>query len=102
MQAKEKSAIQNSIWREKLDIIADMLSAIHRRLKIAEAEQAYIKYGLGQDVFYCFSDREFGEWFNITREKTLKILSLFVGRLDCVNYIFLAECINGKREERWG
>lgn len=74
-QAEGKSAIQNPAWREKLDTIADMLSAIRRRLKIAEVEQAYTKYGSGQDVFYCFSDRELGEWFNLTREEILKILS---------------------------
>lgn len=74
-QAEGKSAIQNPSWREKLDTIADMLNSIRRRLKVAEAEKAYTKYGSGQDVFYCFSDRELGEWFNLTREEILKILS---------------------------
>jgi hypothetical protein len=74
-QAEGKSAIQNPIWRKKLDTIADMLNDIRRRLKVAEAEHTYTKYGSGQDVFYCFSDRELGEWFNLTREEILKILS---------------------------
>ena len=74
-QAEGKSAIQNPSWREKLDTIADMLNSIRRRLKVAEAEKAYTKYGSGQDVFYCFSDRELGEWFNLTREEILKVLS---------------------------
>lgn len=74
-QAEGKSAIQNPSWREKLDTIADMLNSIRGRLKVAEAEKAYTKYGSGQDVFYCFSDRELGEWFNLTREEILKVLS---------------------------
>lgn len=77
-----------------------MLNDIRRRLKVAEAEHTYTKYGSGQDVFYCFSDRELGEWFNLTREEILKILSSICRRLDCVNYIFLAEGINGKEKER--
>ena len=74
-QAEGKSAVHNPSWREKLDTIADMLNSIRRRLKIAEAEKAYTKYGSGQDVFYCFSDSELGEWFNLTIEEILKVLS---------------------------
>lgn len=53
-QAEGKSAVHNPSWREKLDTIADMLNSIRRRLKIAEAEKAYTKYGSGQDVFLLF------------------------------------------------
>lgn len=74
-RAEGKSAVQNPSWREKLDTIADMLNSIRRRLKIAKAEKVYTKYGSGQDVFYCFLDGELGEWFNLTREEILKILS---------------------------
>lgn len=74
-QMEGKSAIQNPSWREKLDTIADMLNSIRRRLKVAEAGGAYTKYGSGEDVFYCFSDYELGEWFNLTREEILKVLS---------------------------
>lgn len=70
-----KSAIQNPLWREKLDTIADMLNSIRRRLKVAEAGGAYTKYDSGEDVIYCFSDYELGEWFNLTREEILKVLS---------------------------
>lgn len=74
-QSEGKSAIQNPAWREKLDTIGDMLASIRRRLKIAEEEKAYTKYGSGGDVFYCFSDSHVGDWFNLTREEILKILS---------------------------
>lgn len=74
-QSEGKSAVQNPMWREKLDTIADMLTSIRRRLKIAETEKGYTKYGTGEDVFYCFCDSELGEWFNLTREEILKVLS---------------------------
>ena len=74
-QFNGKSSIQNPSWREKLYAITDMLTAIRRRLKIAEKEKAYFKRGTGENVVYCFNDRELGEWFNYTREEILKILS---------------------------
>ncbi len=74
-QAEGKSAVQNPLWREKLDVVADMLVSIRRRLKIAEAEKAYTKYGTGENVFYCFSDGALSDWFNLTREEILKVLS---------------------------
>lgn len=57
-QADGKSSVQNQLWREKLYTIADMLTAIRRRLKIAKEEHAYSIYGQGEDVFYCFHDRD--------------------------------------------
>ena len=49
-QADGKSSVQNSLWREKLYTITDMLTAIRRRLKIAKKEKAYSTYGTGEDV----------------------------------------------------
>ena len=46
-QAQGKSAIQNPIWREKFEVISDMLASLRRRLKIAEAEKTYSKHGTG-------------------------------------------------------
>ena len=74
-QADGKSSVQNSLWREKLYTITDMLTAIRRRLKIAKKEKAYSTYGTGEDVAYCFYDRELAEWLNSTREEILKIHS---------------------------
>ena len=74
-QADGKSSVQNPLWREKLYTIADMLTAIRRRLKVAKEEKAYSILGQGEDVAYCFYDCELGEWFNSTREEILKILS---------------------------
>ena len=74
-QAEGKSFIKNAVWREKLYTIADMLTAIRRRLKVAKEEQAYSSYDTGAEVVYFFHDRELMEWFNSTREEILKILS---------------------------
>ena len=74
-QADGKSSVQNSLWREKLYTITDMLTAIRRRLRIAKKENAYSTYGTGEDVAYYFCDRELAEWLNSTREEILKILS---------------------------
>lgn len=99
-QADGKSSIQNSLWREKLYTITDMLTAIRRRLKIAKKEKAYSTYGTGEDVAYCFYDRELAEWLNSTREEILKFYRLFVKRLDFGNYIFGNIDIDGKRTRR--
>ena len=74
-QAEGKAIIQNPDWRNKLDNISEMLVSIRRRLKIAKAECAYTVHGTGDNVFYCFRDREIEEWFNLTRREILKILS---------------------------
>ena len=73
-KSEGKSAISNDEWREKLNVIGDMLSALRRRLKIAKAAGAYSTYG-EEEVMYCFSDRQLGEWFDSTREEIVKILS---------------------------
>lgn len=75
-QSEGKSTINNPMWRQKLDNIGDMLASIRRRLKIAEEESAFTKTNSSDnEVFYCFRDRELEEWFNITREEILKVLS---------------------------
>lgn len=74
-KSEGKSYLTNEEWREKLDIISDMLVALRRRLKIARETGAYSIYG-EEEVMYCFYDRELGAWFDSTREEVLKILSL--------------------------
>ncbi|WP_294143514.1 HNH endonuclease [uncultured Clostridium sp.] len=74
-QFEGKSLIQNPVWRKKLDTVVDLLTSIRRRLKIAKDEQAYTTYGSGEDVFYCFCDKSLGDWFNLTRDEILKIMS---------------------------
>ena len=74
-RAEGKASVQNPDWREKLYNIVDILTAIRRRLIIAEKEHSYSYCGGGTDGFYCFYDRELEEWFNRSREEVLKILS---------------------------
>lgn len=75
-QSEGKSAVNNPLWREKLNNIGDMLISIRRRLIIAEEEKEFTKsYNKGHEVFYYFRDKELEEWFNLTREEILKILS---------------------------
>ena len=75
-QAEGKAFVQNPEWREKLYNVVDILTAIRRRLKIAEHDHVYSYYSNnGHDGMYCFNDRELEEWFNSSREEILKIMS---------------------------
>ena len=75
-QSVGKYAVNNPMWRNKLNNIGDMLISIRRRLKIAEEENVFTKSDNNNyEVFYCFHDRELEKWFNLTREEILKILS---------------------------
>ena len=75
-QAEGKAFVQNPEWREKLYNVVDILTAIRRRLKVAERDNAYSFYSdNGKDGMYCFNDRELEEWFNSSREEILKIMS---------------------------
>ena len=74
-QAEGKAAIQNPDWRDKLFTIVDILTAIRRRLKIAEKEQAFFQRDDSCDGFYYFHDHELEEWFDRSREEVLKIMS---------------------------
>lgn len=75
-QAEGKAFVQNPEWREKLYNVVDILTAIRRRLKVAERDNAYSFYSdNGKDGMYCFNDRELEGWFNSSREEILKIMS---------------------------
>lgn len=74
-QAEGKAAVQNPEWRDKLFTIVDILTAIRRRLKIAEKEQAFFQRDDSCGGFYYFRDHELEEWFDRSREEVLKIMS---------------------------
>lgn len=74
-RAEGKSFVRNPDWNEKLNNVVDILTAIRRRLKIAEKEHAYWHRGDDADGIYYFEDRELAEWFNASREEVLKIMS---------------------------
>lgn len=66
-----KSSIINSDWRDKIDIIYDMLRTLKKRLEIAIKDRAYTN----ENGFYIFYDRDLGEWFDSTRCEIIKIFS---------------------------
>lgn len=73
-KSEGKSAIVNQSWREKLNTIVDMLIALRKRLKIAKDENLFSSHGNGE-VMYYFNDRKLEEWFDLTREEIIRILS---------------------------
>jgi len=81
-QAEGKAFVQNPEWREKLYNVVDILTAIRRRLKVAERDHVYSFYSdNGEEGMYCFNDRELEEWFNFSREEALKIMSSICGEI---------------------
>lgn len=72
--SKGKTSVINSDWHKKLDIIYDLLIALRNRLKMAEKDGTYTKYG-DYEVMYCFRDRELEEWFDSTRTEIIKVFS---------------------------
>lgn len=73
-ESSGNATLSNNKWREELDVVGDMLSALRKRLRIAKAAGAYSMYG-DREVTYCFYDRELEKWFDSTRCEILKILS---------------------------
>jgi len=62
--------------------VVDILTAIRRRLKVAERDHVYSFYSdNGEEGMYCFNDRELEEWFNFSREEALKIMSSICGEI---------------------
>lgn len=71
-----KACIENVIWREKLDIIVDMIKALRKRIRIAEQTELLTlgKIYNGQQ-FYCFDDDNLANWFDSTRFEILRVFS---------------------------
>jgi len=73
-QSKGKSYLTRAAWREKMDVIIDLLRAIRERYSLAVHDGSI---HLGQEYqgrqFYCINDRELSAWFDITRCEILRI-----------------------------
>lgn len=63
--------IRNEKWYDYLDEICSMLTALRKRLKIAENNKQYKK----SNEWYYFIDESLYEWFNYTRADILKTFS---------------------------
>lgn len=92
-QAEGKAFVQNPEWREKLYNVIDILTAIRRRLKVAERDHVYSFYSdNGKEGMYCFNDRKLEEWFNSSREEILKIMSSICSEIGIPELRFPRRC----------
>ena len=73
-QSKGKSYLTQAAWREKMDVIVDLLRAIRERYSLAVHDGSI---HLGQEYqgrqSFCINDRELSAWFDITRWEILRI-----------------------------
>ena len=70
-KSEGKSLITNDSWREKFNVITDMLVAIKQKLEIGKTDGVFWS---DENGYYCFSDIGIAVWFDKTREEILKIL----------------------------
>lgn len=70
-QSKSKSLICDTMLKNKVLLISDLLQALLRELEIASNKQSFFQR---EDGFYCFNSRSDEEWFDITRNKILSII----------------------------
>jgi len=92
-----KTFISNWIWRQKMDVIADLLRAIRSRFKEAKATNAIHTHSNRDGTeFYCIHDHEVSNWMDFTRSQ---ILTLF-GEI-CAEAGIPAPQFPRHRPERW-
>ncbi|MCE5322806.1 HNH endonuclease [bacterium] len=82
--AKGKAFLQNVKWRDRMDVIVDMLRAIRSRYEDA-CKSGAIHLGSEQDgySFYCINDHEVACWMDNTRFQILELFSE-IAREACV------------------
>jgi hypothetical protein len=75
-QARGKSYLSNRKWREKMDVIVDLLRAIRSRYGLAIG-QGQIDVGSehGGRHSYCIQDRQVAGWMDDTRAELIGIFS---------------------------
>lgn len=75
-QAKGKSYLSTRTWREKMDVIVDLLRAIRSRYALA-IEQGHIGVGSehGGTQSYCIYDRQVANWMDETRAEIIAVFS---------------------------
>jgi len=71
-----KAFLTNSKWRERMDVIADLLRAIRSRYEDGKKKGAIHVNGHPDGTeFYCIHDREIADWMDSTRSQILEIFS---------------------------
>ena len=71
-----KAFLTNSKWRERMDVIADLLRAIRSRYEDGRRKGAIHVNGRSDGTeFYCIHNREIADWMDSTRAQILEIFS---------------------------
>ena len=71
-----KSFLSNSKWRQKMDVIADLLRAIRSRYGEGIAKGSiHINQQPNAREFYCIHDGEIADWMDSTRSQILQIFA---------------------------
>ena len=71
-----KSYIDNLDWRERLNVISDLLSALRERYSLAvKQKEISLSNNSDDNQWYCINSRELSEWFDSTRNEVLQIFS---------------------------
>lgn len=75
-QGKGKSYLWNMKWRERMDVIVDLMRAIRSRYVLAVGT-GQIHIGSEQDgrQFYCINDPRVAEWMDSTRSEIIEVFS---------------------------
>ncbi len=75
-QSKGKSYISNLQWRERMDVIVDLLRATRSRYSLA-VQKGQIHIGPEHEGrrFYHIRDSQVGEWMNSTRSEIIQLFS---------------------------
>lgn len=74
-QAKGKSYLARSDWRDRMDSIVNMLRAIRSRFDDAIKQGSVHAYGDNDRLIYSFRDRELADWMDRTRNQILEVFA---------------------------
>ena len=75
-KAKGKSYLTNPIWRQKMDVIVDMLRAIRSRYRLAvQTGQIHLGSMYNGQQFYFIRDEQIAEWMDSTRSEIILLFS---------------------------
>jgi hypothetical protein len=74
MRSKGKAFLERAEWRQRMDLIVDLLRAIRSRYDDARKTRAiYVEDRPGSDTFYIINDPEIADWMDQTRSQVLAI-----------------------------
>lgn len=75
-QSKGKSYVSNQQWRERMDVIVDLLRAIRSRYSLAiQMDEIHVGPEHQGRRFYHIRNRQIGEWMDSTRSEVIQLFS---------------------------